>query len=185
MIRKVLVDIDGVLRDYMGYVYYLYQKKYPEHNFSKVKTWSMAEYFPIGEDIYTFVFDLHAEEITANAKPIPGAIEALKENMEKFDIALVSAQNEKGMIGTLQWLAKHRVPIREYHFCFDKEKVEGDALLDDGPHNLEAFSETGRLAIARKQPWNDGWKGPKVDSVSDFFQYILKINEAESLSNNV
>lgn len=176
MIRKVLIDIDGVLRDYMGYVYRLYKEHYPDHNFKKVKTWSMAEYFPIGDEIYKFVFDDHAEKITANAEPFPGAIEAIRENMEEFDIAIVSAQNEKGMLGTMHWLASHKVPVKEYHFTFDKEKIDGDVLLDDGPHNLEAFADTGRLAVACKQPWNDVWTGPKVENVKEFFIYIKELN---------
>jgi 5'(3')-deoxyribonucleotidase len=176
MIRKVLIDIDGVLRNYMGYVYELYKREYPEHTVKSVESWSMAEYFPIGEEIYEFIFELHAEEITAKAEPFEGAIESLRGHLNEFDIAIVSAQNEKGIYGTLEWLAKHKVPVREYHFCFEKENIDGDALLDDAPHNLEAFAGTGRLAVARKQPWNRGWEGPKVNSVEEFFKYVKDYN---------
>ena len=176
MIRKVLIDIDGVLRNYMGYVYRLYRREYPDHEIKPVQSWSMAEYFPIGEDIYDFIFNIHAEEITANAEPFEGAIESIRKHINEFDIAIVSAQNEKGIFGTLEWLAKHKVPVREYHFCFEKEKIPGDALLDDAPHNLEAFAATNRLAVARKQPWNQVWQGPKVDSVEDFFEYVKSYN---------
>jgi len=180
MIRKVLIDVDGVIRDYMGYVYQLYSKHFPDHKIESVKTWSMAEYFPIGEDIYDFVFNRHAEEITANAEPFLGAIESIRAHMDEFDIAIVSAQNEKGTHGTLAWMAKHKVPVREYHFTFEKDKIPGDILLDDAPHNLDAFLATGRPAVAIKQPWNDGWKGDKVDNVAGFFDYVKRLNEKEN-----
>jgi 5'-nucleotidase len=176
MIKKILLDIDGVLRDYMGYVYQLYAKHYPTHKVTPVSKWNMEEFFPLGKDIYRFVFEEHVEEITANALPIPGELEVLQKYIDRYEFALVSAQNEKGVYGTLEWLSRHRVLVREFHFTFAKETIAGDVLLDDAPHNLEAFAASGRMAVARAQPWNDDWQGHKAQTLEDFFELIETTN---------
>ena len=66
------------------------------------------------------------------------------------------------------------MPTNEIHITKTKERIDGIALLDDFEENLEAFAATGRLAVCMNQPWNQSWIGPRVDSVGEFFEMVLR-----------
>jgi 5'(3')-deoxyribonucleotidase len=53
-------------------------------------------------------------------------------------------------------------------FSHRKEKIQGDLLFDDAPHNLEAFKKTGRIAIAMDYPYNALLDVPRVNSWLEF-----------------
>jgi 5'(3')-deoxyribonucleotidase len=50
----------------------------------------------------------------------------------------------------------------------------GDLLFDDAPHNLTAFSKTGRLAVAMDYPYNQDVNVPRVQSWLEFESFLKK-----------
>lgn len=169
---RVLIDVDGVLRDFIGGLKEVYLREFPGHEIKPVISRNLEEFFPLGKEIYEFMDKHHAWEILANAPPYPGAIEALQRWEDVFEIVIVTAQPPQGRHPTLLWLAKHRVPTNEIHITFDKELIPGVALLDDFVDNLESFASTDRLAVCLDQPWNKEWNGPRVKSVDEFFNLV-------------
>jgi 5'(3')-deoxyribonucleotidase len=181
--ERILIDIDGVLRDYVASLNAVYQRVFPDHHIKPVTDWALEHFFPIGKGIYDFLESEHSREILENAPAYPGAIETLHKYESTYDIVIVTAQPAADRYPTLAWLGKHNVPTNEIHIEYEKQHINGFALLDDYAYNLEKFEQTGRLAVCMDRPWNQGWKGPRVDSVEAFFALLnayLRENDVDS-----
>ncbi len=171
---RVLVDLDGVIRDFIGGLTRIYRREFPDHVIKTVRSRRLEAFFPIGERIYDFIDRQFLEEILTGAPPYPGAIEAMRRWEHRFENVIVTAQPRRWRYPTFIWLGKFKVPTNEIHICYHKEAVEGLALLDDFVDNLEAFRATGRLAVCMDQPWNQDWTGPRVTSLNEFYQFVLE-----------
>lgn len=171
MKKRALLDLDGVIRDYTGAVTKVYLQYYPDHTVKKILSRNLEEYFPVRENIYSFIFD-HFPEITEEMQLYPGIQEVLQKEREQFEIVIVTSQEEWGVEATLSWIERKGLPVDDVIFTFNKESVSGYALLDDWEWNVEMFLQTGRRAYLLEQPWNQSWHGPKVKSVQQFFDRI-------------
>ncbi len=169
---RVLIDVDGVLRDFVAGLKMIYQREYPEHEVGFVDSRKLEDFFPIGEAIYPFMNDQFAEDILVNAPAIPEAIDSLHKWEDQFEIVIATAQPPEGRYPTFRWLGEHRVPASEIHISHHKSRLDGIALLDDALENLIPFEKSGRIAVCLDQPWNKSWNGPRVKSVEEFFIYL-------------
>lgn len=169
---RVLVDLDGVVRDFIGSLIRVYTGVYPDHSILPITSRRLEDFFPIGEEIYKFMKTGYIEQIMEEAPAYPGALEALQSWQNEFEIVIVTAQPDDIRDSTYIWIGKNKLASNEVHISYFKFQIEGFALLDDFVDNLEDFAQTGRLAICLDQPWNQSWKGPRVKSVEEFFQYL-------------
>jgi 5'(3')-deoxyribonucleotidase len=171
---RVLIDLDGVIRDFVGSLIRVYNRVHPEHQVQPVNSRQLENFFPIGEDIYRFMEPGLIEEIMQNAQPYPEALEALNRWKNEYEIVLVTAQPENIKASTYIWIGKYNLPTNEVHITFEKSTVNGVALLDDFTDNLQEFADSGRLAVCLDQPWNQQWQGKRVKTVDEFFYLIQK-----------
>jgi hypothetical protein len=169
---RVLVDLDGVVRDFIGSLIRIYTKVYPNHSILPVTSRRLEDFFPIGEDIYKFMKTGYIESIMEEAAAYPGALETLQLWQNEFEIVIVTAQPDDIRASTYIWIGKNNLASNEVHISYFKSQIEGFALLDDFVDNLDEFAQSGRLAVCLDQPWNQSWKGPRVKSVEEFFQYL-------------
>lgn len=180
---RVLIDLDGVVRDFVGSLIRAYKKVYPEHEVKPVNSRRLEDFFPIGTGIYDFIKDGRIDEIMADADAYPGAVEALHRWKEDFEIVVVTAQLPISRAATYMWIGKNDIPANEVHISFHKSELPGFALLDDFIDNLEEFRATGRLAVCLDQPWNKDWDGPRVKNVDEFFRLVLDVVNREQLND--
>ena len=169
---RVLIDLDGVIRDFVGSLIRVYKKEYPDHEVLPIRSRKLEDFFPIGRDIYRFIESGYLNEIMENADPYPGAIETLFKWQSEFDIVIVTAQPEQSRASTFKWIGKNDLPTNEVIITYYKSEIPGIALLDDFIDNLEEFKKTGRFAVCMDQPWNQHWSGPRVKSMHEFFELI-------------
>lgn len=169
---RVLVDLDGVVRDFVGSLTRVYKFHFPEHEVLPVISRRLEDFFPIGDQIYKFVKSDQIEKIMAEADPYPGALEALENWKNKFEIVIVTSQPDFSRASTYLWIGKHNIPTNEIHVTHYKSEIDGYALLDDFIDNLDEFHATGRLAVCFDQPWNRDWKGQRVKTVDQFFNFV-------------
>jgi 5'(3')-deoxyribonucleotidase len=178
--NRVIIDVDGVLRDFIGSLIRVYLREYPGHKVKPVNSRKLEDFFPIKEKIYPFMDETFAWEILAEAYPYSETIEALEGWEKEFKIIIATTQPPFGRSPTFYWLGKHRVPCDEIHVTSEKHLLSGVALLDDFVDNLEKFAATGRLAVCMDRPWNRHWKGPRVKTVDDFFAIVSEyLKESE------
>ena len=182
--ERVIIDVDGVLRDYVAPLNIVYRREYPTHDILPVTDWALEHFYPLGKGIYEFIDTRFADEILENAPAYPGAITALRDWEDRFEIVIATSQPPEHRYPTLAWLGKHRVPASEVHITYEKQRVPGFALLDDYPVNLHKFEATGRLAVCMDRPWNQDYTGPRVKSVGEFFAYLtVYLHELDSDSD--
>lgn len=183
--RTVLIDVDGVLRDFIGSLSEVYRREYPDHAIKTVDSRKLEDFYPIGRGIYEFMDRTFAREILEDAPAFPGAVAALHDWEDTFEIVIASSQPPEGRYPTLSWLGKHRVPANQIHFTFHKHLLDGFALLDDFTDNLDNFAATGRLAVCFDQPWNRHWPGPRVGTVEEFFWLVTDHIRKTEVDDNI
>lgn len=169
---RVLIDLDGVIRDFIKSVESVYKREYPDHVIKQVVSRDLHNYFPIGPAINEFIKNKFGDEILLNAPEYPGAVEALCKWEDAFEMVIVTAQPADWRYSTYSWIGNHHLPVNEVKIIYEKHTVEGFALLDDFPENLDLFAQTGRLAVCMDQPWNQDWKGERVKTVDQFFELV-------------
>jgi 5'(3')-deoxyribonucleotidase len=169
---RVLIDLDGVVRDFIGSLVQVYHRVYPDHKVLPVNSRKLEDFFPIGDEIYEFLEKGYIEEIMERATAYDGAVEALAKWKDEFEIVIVSAQPDVIVSSTYLWIGKNQIPTNEVHISYNKSKINGFALLDDFTYNLQEFASTSRLAVCLDQAWNKDWTGPRVKNVDEFFHLV-------------
>jgi 5'(3')-deoxyribonucleotidase len=182
---RVLIDLDGVIRDFVGSLIRVYNRVHPEHKVQAVNSRRLEDFFPIGPGIYSFMEPEFAKEIIENALPLPGALEALKRWKNEYEIVIVTSQPETIRAFTFTWIGKHDLPTNEVHITYRKTAIAGAVLLDDFADNLKEFADSGRLAVCLDQPWNQDWAGLRVKTVDEFFQLIQKYQFSQEIPENI
>ena len=175
---RILVDLDGVIRDFISGLKNAYLGQYPDHSIKEITSRDLPKYFPIGDKINDFL-DREFNKILLEAPCYEGAIEPLQKWEATFHIVIVTAQQPQYRYSTFSWIGNHALPTDEVQITFNKQNVDGYALLDDFPENLESFARTDRLAVCMDQPWNKDWQGPRVKTVNQFFELVQ-----QHLTNN-
>src|SRR3989338_6545109 len=77
MKMKIGIDIDDVIRDFVGKLKEIYFREYPSHKLIKEDVWNMSLWFPIEKEIYKFAFETYAKEIYIQARTYENALEFL------------------------------------------------------------------------------------------------------------
>lgn len=147
--KKIGIDVDGVLRDVMQSINTVFETHYPEHIVGKIAyNYDFPHIKMPLKEKFNVIFNDYPEEIFLNSQPYPGAVEQfafLKKWAKKNGFKLVCATNqEPHLIGlTYMWLAKHDFLFEELHIARKKEIIGLDYLIDDAPHNFEAWLKAG------------------------------------------
>ena len=171
---KIGIDIDDVIRDFVGKLKEIYFREYPSHKLIKEDVWNMSLWFPIEKEIYKFAFETYAKEIYIQARTYENALEFLIKLRKNNRVILVTKQPSKKLEGlTKEWLEIKNIPYDGLIFTQDKSEFAGDYLLDDSTANLERIKQVKRsIPICFDRPWNQDWKGPRVKSYDNFLELI-------------
>ena len=171
---KIGIDIDGVIRDLLGKVEEIYFREYPYHKLIRKDTYDISLWFPIGKEIYKFVFETYSKEIYTQSQVYKNAREFMVKLRKNGKVILVSSQPEKKLEElTKKWLEIKKIPYDELIFTKDKSEFIGDCLLDDCTANLERAAKAGSSKpICFDRPWNQDWDGLRIKSYDKFLELI-------------
>ncbi len=176
------MDCDGVLRNFAKSLVDNYKLHYPKHNIVPVKEWKQYDldsYFPIGKDIYKFFTEEYPLSVYSLAEPYNGVRGQLSELKEQYRIVIVSYQPTKYIEDlTRDWLRNYGLQGVSEIFTKDKSKVKGlDLIVDDCTENLEAMKKgiNVTIPICFDRPWNQDWKGLRVNNFRDVDKIIKKL----------
>lgn len=152
--QKVLVaDLDCVVADLLAKWVEWYQLGWdPDFTMKDITEWDFHECVPIKFDIYKY---LNADGVFTDLKPIPGAIETLRELHEsgKWFIALASSpsKNPNSCGEKHRWVEKY-LPFltrKEVWLGHHKWMLKADAFLEDSPEQITDY----------RTMWPDAWIG--------------------------
>lgn len=99
-------------------------------------------------------------ELYRDLDPVEGALTGMKKLHDmKHDVVIVTAVPRCAGIayhGKLEWLRRNMpwFDLNNFIACSRKELVYGDIILDDGPHNIDAWRKQGRTTVVFDAPWN-------------------------------
>lgn len=150
MIKKIIVDIDGVLADiYSQFRKFELEDLGANQDLSEITGKLEEEAFVNGE-MY-----MAAKGFFRNAPVIEGCIEVLEKLNKVYDVFIVSAATKfpNSMAEKQEWLLEHFpfITWEQLAFCGTKELIKGDIMIDDHFKNLDRFH--GRT-ILFSQPHN-------------------------------
>lgn len=122
---------------------------------------------------------------------VPGAIAGIMTLMAKgHEVRIVSAVPKSAGIayhGKCQWI-RDNMPFFNldcFYAVHKKDEVVGDILLDDGPHNIDAFKKKG-IAVVFDCPWNRKTEGQyRVKNWKEFLELVDKLQHEIDVQNAV
>jgi len=120
------------------------------------------------EDIKSFAYDGFPDHIKSmllgfwnmgwiydDAKPEIGAMTCIEMMRSHGHRVIVASTPLEGHVRQkLEWLRLHNFPKEDVVLIHDKHLLQADILIDDGPHNMDAWLEMSRPLIAFVQPYN-------------------------------
>ena len=178
---RIGVDIDGVLRDFVGSLLIQYYKDFPNHEVEAITEWDLHNFFPVGKAIYPYAFNVKAKEVFEDAEPYPGAYVAMIALKERgHEIIYVTTQPHGKEIHTLNWLLKHNFPYDGLVITGMKDIANCDVYIDDGPHNIKALQDAGKEVVIYDQPWNRLSLGMRAYSLQEFAEIVDGLNTQRS-----
>lgn len=198
-IRHILVDLDGVLCDFVGGAIEVHGRtQYRDKIF---KNWPYANYDLAG------VLDITENELWKKIdlcmafweglRPYPWMrpfLDAL-DDIAPWTIATSPSRSSRSAGGKVAWLQRHfGTAFRDYvigpKFVNDdfapymKLMARPDVvLIDDCDVNCEAFEKAGGTAILFPQPWNSSFgEAEQGDSASSVIRQLIRVSQSLSLS---
>jgi len=160
-LKRVIVDTDDVLRDFVPTLVKVYKKYYPDHEVNDIDTWTLSKHFPIGDDIYDFFAKKHMAEIFYDAPFMAGAMEFLETLHKDKSIHIILATSQKSLACravTMQWYLKHNIPHNDVYFTEDKSTIDANFIIDDSPNQLTRATLKGMQVLPFTQAWNVEWQ---------------------------
>lgn len=181
LMPKLLLDMDGVLVDFVGAVCKVHKRPDPyadgknRGEFDMSKIWNMrpAEFWnPLTPRFW------------ATMQPTEDCFKIVELLEKSFDICLLSspsANAHESMAGKYLWIEKY-LPQYKRKFLFGpcKEFCAGNGhfLVDDYDKNVDKF---GPNAFLYPRPWNRHWSSAPIalDSLKRWVDGVSKYNDLE------
>lgn len=169
MKKQIIIDVDETIRSIVPEILDIYHKEVkPSLLFKKtiddLTSYGLADKLPGFTKKYVneeFFFRHHAKRIFLNAKPEPGAVEALQDLHRDGYLLTIASHQFKGLENyTCEWLSKPHhigastqsfIPYDNLFFTQNKGNLVGDYLIDDHLDNHTPFEGT---SIVPDKPWN-------------------------------
>ena len=179
---KVLVDMDGVLADFEGYLIQRWEQLYPDSY--KIRPEERKHFYisrQLPKEWRPKLYQImYAREFFASLPPIPGGKEALNEMRALgWQVHICSSpliENRTGASEKFAWVEEHlgRDWVGDLILTSDKTLVRGDVLIDDRPelngvetptweHVLYDQVYNRRVKGKRRLTW-ENWKEVLLES---------------------
>ncbi|WP_232463326.1 5' nucleotidase, NT5C type [Tumebacillus avium] len=172
--KTLLIDMDSVIVDLMSEWFRRYNEEHGDDlTVERIECWQTEKYVKpeCGTKIYDY---LDAPGLFRGLKPLPHALEVLERLAKVYDILIVTSSRTFAYTEKEQWVEEHLPFIGKSNLIFahKKDRIRGDLLFDDAPHNLEAFLATGRPAVAMDYLYNRSVDVPRVSGWLAFESFL-------------
>lgn len=178
----VLVDVDGVLCDFVTQTFIIAEKIFGiKRHVSELNIWDIAEFFQLNEhqekDLYV---EINKPGFHQKMQPYAGAKEGLKALQEVADVVIVTAatRGHTWCFERYEWLQDHfGIHYKDIIFAHKKQYVRGDALLDDRPENIQGWLEAHPMGkgLLWAQSWNSSSEvGERMHTWYDVIKKVTK-----------
>lgn len=175
MIKKVVVDLDGVLADF--------EKAFCEKfGWNRREEYSLEKRYPSDRDeIKEFV---DAPSTYAHLDTVSIGVEIVKYlHLQGWEVSIVSYRPDDSFGVTFSWLRNHQIPFFSLSAETTRDKIERIKnispvfVLEDSGEVAEKLSRNSIPVILIAQPWNREFSGkfPRIAEFSQFLTQFYKI----------
>lgn len=159
---RVICDLDGNAADFFALLFeHHYRNTGERATVAQMLSWNMKAHVEHGDKL---IEAFYAPGFFRQLAPMPGAVRGLK--------CLVDAGVEPLIVSTpctphsaaekMEWCAEHLpfISHKSVWIGHDKSEFHADVLMDDGPHNAEAYRarHPHALIVGIEHPYNAGCK---------------------------
>lgn len=164
MIDRILLDLDGVLVDFIGGAKRLHGKSVPNHPHcpatqSEQSPWEIE---PIFGMTAPQLWDPMGRQFWASLQPMPHMktyVQLLEAKFGEKNICLLTSpiRTDGCIDGKMDWIKKHLPQYRRQFLVGPAKQFcasDRHALIDDHTKNIEAFKDAGGHTFLVPAPWN-------------------------------
>jgi 5'(3')-deoxyribonucleotidase len=180
MVKRIGVDLDSTLNNLEEVWLARYNADYGDALTVKdMSNWDVTTYVKpeCGKKMYDYLKEpgfFRNLDIKPMAKPV------MEYLWNHFEVYIVSSSHPKVVGDKWDWIEHYLpfIPAKNFVPLHEKDLFKMDYLIDDGPHNIEAFSGTGILMDAA---YNQHLKERYVRCYNwrDVFSYFQKVVERQ------
>ena len=177
------LDVDGVVADLIGSLLHAIRQRtgqlfLPEHVQSFNLRNSLGNLWTVVEDI------LSEPGFARDLSPYPGAIDGIIKLRSLGRVVFVTSPFHRSPTWSHEravWLHQHTgTHRRDIVHLDDKTVFAGHVLIDDAPHQLEAWVNTQRPAVRVVRPWNQDAPGLPAHSWDEIVEQTQVALEAST-----
>jgi 5'(3')-deoxyribonucleotidase len=169
-VADILLDMDGVLCDFMGRVFDVYAERHGRrYTTEEIKAHDLAQ--SVGRHVYSVMSGIFNEPgFFLSIKPYPGALDVVNEVIDaghhvevcSSPTVITDKKGHRKINGLVahekvEWISAH-LPRLAGQVTITKNKwlVKGDFLIDDADYNIEAWcrAHPAGMGLVVSQPWN-------------------------------
>lgn len=184
---RIGLDVDNCVRDFTGALTRVYKDSFPDHKVTKITNWDLSKFFPLGDNIYNFIYSNQVKNIFYEAAyPYDDVEDGLEELKNAgHEIVFLTRQKSKSKVMTQKWLEYYEFPFTEVHY-FDvgdkhklfKSSINCDIYLEDSPSDLTELETAGKTVVRRLHPWNENlsFSGKSVNNFKEFVDFVKEIS---------
>lgn len=160
MQNVILLDMDGVLVDWVGGVCRLYGLDQEELESNWGEDWGICSAVGVSEEELWEGIDAEGPAFWYDLEALPWAEALFAECSSRAPTYILSSPSRSphSAAGKVEWMHRHLgYPFRDFLLGPCKELCArlGSILIDDRPRNVERFRANGGDAILFPRPWND------------------------------
>jgi FMN phosphatase YigB (HAD superfamily) len=155
---RIAIDVDSTLHHYWDVLSEAARRRFGVTlPYEEQHDWGLTRLRP--EQLQCVVDETHSEQNILNAKPYPGAVEAINAWAAAGHwIHVTSHRAGACHEATGRWLAAIGLHVDDLHCSFDKitrcVELDIDLLIDDSPLNIAGALEVGITPATILHPWN-------------------------------
>lgn len=155
--KRVLVDLDSIVFDILGAWIGEANRRFGDNlTVADIVSWSWHELSRGGTGIYKI---LEEPGFFRNLRPYPGAVEGVRRLNERHRLKIVTAADHVPSYSEKAAAVREHMPFlnkRQLVVMHDKHEIKADYLVDDAPHNAEAYklAHPDAKVIAIGYPYN-------------------------------
>ena len=175
MIDRILLDMDGVLVDFLGGACKLHHKTYDGHPHDPVnqvaqKPWNIE---PLFEMTAPALWSPMGREFWEGLDPLPWANEVIAILSSKFGeqnicLLTIPIRTDGCIDGKMAYIRRHMPQFRRQFLVGPAKQFAASprhCLVDDHHKNIEAFKDAGGHAFLFPAPYNHRFKEHPVDAL--------------------
>jgi 5'(3')-deoxyribonucleotidase len=155
----------------------------PRFSLDQVKTWQIED--SLGDEIIPYVRSyMRSTLFYPKLEPIEGAVEGVRSLIQDgHEVMIVTAVPRcapQAYDGKMTWVRDHMpfFDVDDFMSVKKKYRVDADVLVDDGTHNLNAWTDSKRIAVAFDRPWNRDARTPyRARDWKELLEVIARIEE--------